>query len=242
MSSNSPIPALAGEDELSIARRVASGDPVAFERLMRLYNRRLYRLARASLRDDAEAQDALQDAYLNAYRSIGGFRGNAALSTWLSRLVLNECGMRLRRSARRRNIIPLVGSESSVPESERVADLAERPDGAAARAQLRNVLEHKVSALPEALRVVFVMRSVEELSVAETAEALGIPHDTVRMRHFRAKGMLREALARDIDLAEGDLFGFAGAQCDSVVARVLARLFPGAPGSPRVPPPGSRVP
>ncbi len=225
MGSDSAIRTPAGEEELSIARRVANGDGAAFELLMRRYNRRLYRLARASLQDDSEAQDALQDAYLNAYRSIGGFRGDAALSTWLSRLVLNECGIRRRRSARRRNIIPLVGSGSRVAETERVADSAERPEGAAARAQMRNVLENKVSELPEALRVVFVMRSVEELGVTETAEALGIAEETVRVRHFRAKGMLREALAREIDLAEGDLFDFAGVRCDRIVASVLARAF-----------------
>src|SRR5215472_8409748 len=100
-------------DDSSIARRVAAGDRSAFALIMRRYNRRLYRLARASLRDDSEAQDALQEAYLSAYRAIGSFRGDATLSTWLSRLVLNECGVRQRRSARRHNIIPLVSSDAS---------------------------------------------------------------------------------------------------------------------------------
>src|SRR5215470_19443111 len=93
----------AATDDFSLVAQVKSGDHAAFELLMRAYNRRLYRLARASLRDDAEAKDALQDAYLNAYRAIGSFRGEATLSTWLSRLVLNECGIRQRRSARRRD-------------------------------------------------------------------------------------------------------------------------------------------
>jgi RNA polymerase sigma factor (sigma-70 family) len=191
---------------------------------MRLYNRRLYRLARASLRDDSEAKDALQDAYLNAYRAIGSFRGEATLSTWLSRLVLNECGLRKRRSARRHDIIPFVSSDAADSKTESVADEAEGPDHAAARTQMRDILESKVSGLPEALRLVFVLRSVEELSVAETAAALGIPEETVRVRHFRAKGMLREALAREIDLAEGDLFEFGGAHCDRVVVSVVERL------------------
>ena len=224
MSSDSAIRVPPAEDELMLARRVAGGDPAAFESLMRRYNRRLYRLARASLRDDAEAKDALQDAYLNAYRAIGNFRGDATLSTWLSRLVLNECGMRQRRSARRRDIIPLISAEASMAETENVADVAEGPDRAAARTQMRSILESKVSGLPEALRVVFVLRSVEELSVAETAETLGITQETVRMRHFRAKGLLREALAREVDQAEGDLFEFGGRQCDGVVASVLAKL------------------
>ena len=212
------------EDELTLARRVASGDRAAFELIMRRYNRRLYRLARAYLRDDSEAKDALQEAYLSAYRAIGNFRGDATLSTWLSRLVLNECGVRQRRSARRRNIIPLVSSATSRTETESVADVAEEPDRAVARTQLRAILESKLSELPEALRVVFVLRSVEELSVAETAATLGIAEETVRMRHFRAKGMLREALAREIDLAETDLFEFGGVCCDAVVACVQAKL------------------
>ena len=105
-----------------------------------------------------------------------------------------------------------------------VADAAERPDAAFARAQMRGVLERKVSELPEILRVVFMMRSVEELSVEETAECLGLSAETVRSRHFRAKGLLRESLARDIDIAERDVFEFAGANCDAIVANVLARL------------------
>src|SRR5215472_9443944 len=216
--------ALTAHDDATLLSRVARGDRAAFEILMRRYNRRLYRLARASLRDDAEAKDALQDAYLNAYRAIGSFRGDATLSTWLSRLVLNACGVRQRRSARRRDIIPLISSEASMAETESVADVAEGPDHAAARTQMRGILESKVSGLPEALRLVFVLRSVEELSVAETAEALAIPEETVRVRHFRAKGMLREALAREIDLAEGDLFEFGGAHCDRVVVSVVERL------------------
>jgi len=214
---------LAG-DELTLARRVASGDRAAFTQLMRGYNRRLYRLARASLRDDTEAKDALQDAYLNAYRAIGSFRGESTLATWLSRLVLNECAVRHRRAARREGIIPLVSSEARMSETARVADVAEGPDRAAARTQMRGILESKLGELPETLRVVFVLRSVEELSVAETAETLGLAQEAVRARHLRAKGLLREALAREIDLAESDLFEFGGIHCDHIVASVLERL------------------
>jgi RNA polymerase sigma-70 factor (ECF subfamily) len=224
VNSESVIRTPPAEDELTLTRRVAGGDRAAFEIIMRRYNRRLYRLARASLRDDSEAKDALQEAYLNAYRGIGSFRGDATLSTWLSRLVLNECGVRQRRSARRRNIIPLVSSDTNRTETESVADVAEAPDRAAARTQLRAILEGKLGELPEALRVVFVLRSVEELSVAETAQTLGIAEETVRLRHFRAKGMLREALAREIDLAETDLFEFGGVHCDGLVASVQAKL------------------
>lgn len=211
-------------DDVTIARRVAGGDHVAFERLMRLNNRRLYRLARAVLRDPAEADDALQDAYLCAYRSLHQFRGEAALSTWLSRLVLNECTGRLRRNNRRQNVIPMVSSTNrpdvdTVPGKE--SDL---PDQAIGRAQIRDLLERKLDELPEPFRLVFVMRSVEEVSVQDTAQILDIPEDTVRSRHFRARSLLREALAQEIDLAERDVFEFGGRHCDGVIARVLARL------------------
>ena len=212
------------EDDLTIARRVADGDRRAFELLMRRYNRRLYRLARAYLRDDAEAKDALQDAYLSAYRSIGQFRGDAALATWFSRLVLNECAARKRRSARRENIIPLVSFYHHMDEIAVIPDSGQGPEDLLARTQIRSVLERKVSELPEIFRVVFVLRSVEELSVEEIADMLSIPHETVRSRHFRAKGMLREALAKEIDLAEGEIYEFGGLHCDSVVAGVLAKL------------------
>lgn len=201
---------------------VRFSDRAAFEQLMRQYNRRLYRLARAALRDDAEAEDALQDAYLAAYRSIDRFRGESTLSTWLSRLVLNECLGRLRRGARRQKVIPMVSPTQemdAVPEPD-----AAGPDRVLARAQIRALLERKLDNLPESFRLVFVLRSVEELSVEETAQALGIPEATVRSRYFRAKGLLREALAQEIDLAERDIFEFGGQHCDRIVARVLARL------------------
>jgi len=218
-------PAAAG-DELTLAQRIAHGDRAAFEVLMRRYNRRLYRLARAALRDDTEAKDALQDAYLCAYRSMGQFRGAAALSTWLSRLVLNECAARRRRCMRRENIVPMVSTDPGAVVYTHVPDSGEPPEHCTARAQMRRVLERKVGELPEILRLVFVLRSIEELSVEEIADTLSITQDTVRSRHFRAKGMLRESLAKEIDLAEGDIFDFGGAHCDTVVACVLARLNP----------------
>lgn len=210
--------------DIKLAQRISRGDRQAFELLMRRYNKSLYRLARASLHDDAEAKDALQDAYLSAYRSIGQFRGDAALSTWLSRLVLNECGARRRRSARRNNIFPIVSMDSNTNMASNVADPGVAPESALTRLQVREILERKVGELPEILRVVFVMRSVEELGVQDTAEVLGIPQETVRTRHFRAKALLRESLAREVDVAERDLYEFGGQHCDAVVAAVLEQL------------------
>ena len=212
------------DDDLSIVRRIVAGDHSAFELLMRRYNRRLYRLARGALRNDAEAEDALQEAYLSAYRSIGQFRGDAALFTWLTRLVLNECFGRLRREARRQNVIPMVDSSVPVDLDEMTAHDSGSPDNAAARGEMRALLERKLDDLPEAFRIVFVLRSIEEMSIQDAARCLDIPEATVRSRHFRAKSLLRESLAKEIDLAVRDLFEFGGSQCDRVVAQVLSRL------------------
>ncbi len=205
-----------------MAQRVAAGDRTQFDKLMRQYNRRLYRLARAALRDDAEAEDALQEAYLAAYRSMGRFRGESSLATWLSRLVLNECLGRLRRGTRRQRIMPIV---SSTLAGDGISGLdPELPEHVVARRQLRTLLECKLDELPESFRLVFVLRSVEEMSVAETAHTLGIPEATVRTRYHRARALLREALQQDLDLAERDLFQFDGERCDRVISSVKQQL------------------
>ena len=211
-------------DDTSLVRRVLAGDDSAFAVLMRRFNRRLYRVARAIIGDNAEAEDALQEAYLNAYRCLRQFRGDSSLATWLSRLVVNECLGRMRRSARRQNVIPMTPTPADGELEAVPSDEVGSPDAAADRAQMRAILERRIDALPEAFRAVFVLRSVEELTVEETAECLGIPAETVRSRHFRAKSLLREALAREVDIAERNVWEFAGARCDGIVARVLARL------------------
>jgi len=216
-------------DDSTLVARVACGERSAFEHLMRRYNRRLYRLARASLGDESEAKDALQDAYLCAYRSIGSFRGDSTLATWLSRLVLNACNARRRRTARRENIVPIVSADRDMEVVAGIPDSREPPDHTVARAQIRSVLERKVSELPEIFRVVFVLRSVEEMSVEEIAATLALSAETVRSRHFRAKGMLRESLAKEIDLAEGGIYEFRGANCDAIVGSVLSLLDRGDP-------------
>ena len=221
-------PLRADIDDATLAGRVLAGERGAFEMLMRRYNRRLYRVARSMLRNDAEAEDALQDAYLAAYQSLGNFRGEASLATWLSRVVVNQCLGRMRRQARRDNIVPMV-SLGGPDEQEHAAMPSEEthtPDRALMRAELRAVLERKLDELPEAFRTVFVLRCVEELSVEETARVLAIPEATVRTRHFRARSMLRESLAQDIDVAERDVFSFDGERCDRIVAGVLKKAFP----------------
>ena len=215
-------------EEQALVRRVAAGDRSAFELLMRRHNRRLFRLARATLRDDAEAEDALQEAYLQAYRALGAFRGEASLATWLSRLVLNECLGRLRRQARRDKVVPMVTLTPTHDDEtafEPPAPLeAGDPHQALARAELRVLIERHLDRLPRAFRTVFVMREVEDMDVEEVAQCLELPPATVRSRHFRARTLLREALERELGQAQRDLFDFCGERCDRVVRSVLARL------------------
>lgn len=211
--------------DTELARRLAADDHDAFRVVMRRHNQRLFRVARAILKDDAEAEDALQDAYLLAYRGIGGFRGDAKLSTWLVRIVANEAIARVRKRGRSADVIRLDGDIlQDVPEDDMHDDEAVRPEQSAVRAETRQLLEAKIDELPETFRAVFVLRAIEELSVEETAQALGIPEGTVRTRFFRAKSLLREGLSKEIDLAYGDAFAFAGERCDRIVANVLARL------------------
>lgn len=222
-----PLPSAGSPDapDAELARRVAGGDQTAFETLMRRHNRALFRTARAILRDDAEAEDALQEAYLQAYRTMGSYRGEARLSTWLARVVANEALMRLRKQARRSAILPLQPGVA-VEELNEIAEgsMEKEPESAARRAEMRKLLEQRIDALPGAYRAVFMLRAVEEYSVEETASILQIPEATVRSRFFRARSLLREGLASEVDLACGDAFAFAGERCDRIVARVMARL------------------
>ncbi len=206
-----------GLTDSEIAGRIAAGDEHALELLMRRHNQTLHRTARSILKDDAEAEDAVQDAYLLACRSIGNFRGEARLSTWLVRIVVNESIGRLRKRTRRAEVIQLGGEATEGAEME-------LPEHAAVRSEARRLLEAKIDELPDAFRTVFVLRGIEELTVEEAAKSLGIPEATVRTRFFRAKGLLREAIAREIDGAFEDAFSFDGARCDRIVERVLARI------------------
>jgi len=219
----SALTSTSATDDSTLARRVAEADHHAFEILMRRYNGRLFRVARAILKDDGEAEDALQDAYLHAYKHISGFRGDAQLSTWLTRIVVNESLMRLRRR-KRDSVVEPFERRQDAPEVQVADERAESPAGATLRAEVRQLLERRIDELPVAFRTVFVMRDVNDLSVQETAECLGIPEATVRTRLFRARALLRESLARDVDAATADVFGFAGARCDRIVANVLARV------------------
>jgi RNA polymerase sigma-70 factor, ECF subfamily len=223
-----PVRAVTADDtDTELARRIAQRDHAAFETLMRRHNGRLFRAARAILKDDAEAEDAVQDAYLDAYRHMGDFRGGSQLGTWLVRIVVNHSLMRLRKQKRGAVVVPFEG-HAAPGDDARALEVPDRtsepPSHAAVRAEMRRLLERRIDQLPATFRTVFVLREIEEMTVDETAECLGIPPATVRTRLFRARALLREALARDIDLATGDVFSFAGARCDRIVERVLARV------------------
>jgi RNA polymerase sigma-70 factor, ECF subfamily len=223
------VPNPASLDDDALLRRIRAGDRDAFSLLMRRYNRRLYRVARSVLRDDAEAEDALQDAYLQAYRALPTFRGESALGTWLTRIVVNAALMRQRKTGRLAEVIELGADYDAEAATgpHAAADSpgdVEQPDLAAFRGQTRRLIETGIDKLPAAFRTVFVLRAVEELTVEETAATLGIPGATVRTRYFRARAMLREALAREIDFAIEDAFRFDGARCDRIVDTVRRRL------------------
>jgi len=190
-------------------------DPRALEAIMRRHNRTLFRTARAILRDDAEAEDAVQEAYLRAFAAIGDFRGDSRLGTWLVRIAANEALMRRRAAARKAGVVPIGAERAAAIEEEPMAEDS-GPEQDAQRAELRRLLERRIDALPDDYRAVFVLRALEELSVEETAA-----------RHFRARALLRESLAQEIDRNLDAAFSFAGNRCDRLVANVLRRLAAG---------------
>jgi len=213
--------------DADLASRIELGDTRAFELVMRRHNRLLYRTARSILRDDAEAEDCLQEAYLQAFRSIAGFRAEAKLSTWLTRIVINQALARLRRDKTRDARVSLdnvVDIDGRVDGVEATQSNPAQPDAAVLREELRHLLERHIDRLPTAFRTVFVLRALEELSVEETATMLGIPDATVRTRFFRARSLLRETLEGQVDAALADAFAFEGGRCDRIVAAVLHRL------------------
>ena len=221
-----PVPPDAANDD-SLVRDVRRGSPTAFGAMMRRYNRRLYRTARAILKDDSLAEDALQEAYLAAFRHMDEFRGDAALGTWLTRIVVNQALQALRRTRRDRVVVPFEESDAQ-HEALNVADSPDTgPENMLLRAQTRRLIERNIDALPEGYRTVFMLREVEDLTVEETAAALDIPAATVRTRLFRAKARLRESLAQEMDVATQDAFGFDGERCDRIVRNVLDRIEAG---------------
>jgi RNA polymerase sigma-70 factor, ECF subfamily len=224
---------LAGRADADLVALARRGEGAAFAVIMQRYNRRLYRAARSIVRDDAEAEDVLQEAYMRAFTALGTFRGEASLSTWLTRIVLNEALGRLRRQRPTEDLDVLdrevQSGETGVIMFPGVSSVPD-PESAAARAEVRRLLEGAVDELPDAFRLVFVMRDVEGLSIEETATHLGIRAETVKTRLHRARKLLREALDDRLASVLKDTFPFLGARCARITDAVLARLDL-APGS-----------
>lgn len=215
-----PAAQLALADE-QVVERVRAGETALFEVLMRRHNQRLFRVARAVLRDAAEAEDAVQQAYLSAYTHLDQFAGQARFSTWLTRITLNEA---LARRGRRARLAEVNLEEAPEETSVTMRRPLSTPEEHASTRELTGLLEAAVDELPELYRVVFMMREVQELSTAETAACLDLSEEAVKVRLHRAKGMLREALFSRVGARAPDTFAFLGARCDRIVASVLARL------------------
>ncbi|AYH44811.1 RNA polymerase sigma factor [Azoarcus sp. DN11] len=226
MTTATPTP----ESDTALVQGILAGNVFAFERLMRQNNRRLFRVARSILRDDAEAEDAVQDGYIEAHRALAGFRGESQLSTWLTRIVVNQA---LARRRARRPEASDIALDTLVDEGS--DDIIQTPETEAMRAELRRIIEASIDRLPEGHRTVFMLRAVEGLSVDETATVLGISAGNAKVRFLRARAQLREALGQHLGTLLEDVFTFDGDRCDRIVARVCTRLGLQPPAPPGLP-------
>lgn len=218
-------------DDAALVACVRDGERDAFRQIMQRCNQRMFRVVRGVIRNEAEAEDVVQEAYVHGYEKLGSFRGEASLATWLTRIALNEAYGRLRR---RRDSVDIDDIDTRAPAAQLIAFpgrvLGDDPAEEAARAQLRRLLEQAVDELPEAFRLVYVLRDVEGCSVEETASALEIRPETVKTRLHRARRQLREALTSRVSAAQVEAFQFMGARCARMTELVMARIaaLPGA--------------
>ena len=219
-----PDGASAGLSDTELVARILAGHCELFEIVMRRHNQQLYRAARAILRDEAEVEDVLQQAYLNVFAHLEQFEARSQLSTWLTRIVINEACARRRRSQRNAPSTP--AAESLVPSSalDGVASGLPSPEHQAYAGELQRVLEEAVDALPEPYRVVFMLRDVEGMSTSETGTVLELGAEAVKTRLHRARAMLRRAVAARVGAAAPGTFQFRVPRCDRVVHGVLRRL------------------
>ena len=200
-------------------QQVLGGNSGMFELLMRRYNERVYRAARAIVRDEQEAEDVMQQAYVNAFTHLRQFNGSAQFSTWLTRIAINEALARVRRLGRYQTF------DDDVSDVELVAsESAHSPERQAFSGELRQLLEWAVDELPDGMREVFVLREVEGLSTAEVAECLDVSEDVVKARLSRGRAALRRLLMERTGASASDAFRFYRPRCDRIVAQVLAAL------------------
>ena len=220
-----PQIAPAGGGDTELVRRALGRDEAAVRVIIAANNRRLYRLARGILRNDAEAEDVVQETYVRAFTHLKDFRGDSSLATWLSRIAMNEALGRLRR--RRPGV-----EWSSLPEGTLEAQIiqfplssaASDPEKSMAQREIQHVVEHAIDELPEAFRLVFITRVVEGMNVEETAEILKIRPETVKTRLHRARALLRDNVEKKIGPVVMEAFPFAGQRCERLTDVVLRRL------------------
>lgn len=217
-----------GTDDLELVRRALARDVGAFRAIMTRHNQRLYRMARSIVRNDSEAEDALQEAYMRAFAKLDSFRGESTLATWLSRIVINEALGRLRKSRRAKTVpLPDEGAVMAQIIPFPLNANSDDPERNMAQRQILEFVERATDSLPENFRTVFVARAIEGLSVEETAQLLGIKPETVKTRLHRARKLLRERLDQQIGPVLMNAFPFAGWRCERITNAVVERLgFP----------------
>ena len=221
---HAPQIAAVGTSDAELVRRVLARDETAVRAIMQANNRRLYRLARGILRNDSEAEDVVQETYVRAFTHFEQFRGDSSLSTWLSRIAMNEALGRLRRQ---RPGVEL----SSLPQGALEAQIiqfplaaSEDPEKSMAQREIQHVVEHAIDELPEPFRLVFITRVIEGMNVEETAELLELKPETVKTRLHRARTMLRDIVEKKIGPVVMEAFPFAGRRCERLQEAVLKRL------------------
>jgi RNA polymerase sigma-70 factor, ECF subfamily len=221
----SPVPMAPAQTQAlsdeEIVTRVLEGQQALFEILMRRNNPRVYRAVRSLLKDETDAEDAMQATYVRAYTKLRSFRGGARFSTWLTQIALNEALGRLRHGRRHPAVSLTLVEESSMSP---IVPPTPSPEALASRRELAGLLEHAVDSLPELYRVVFILREVEGMDTAETAHALEVSEEVVKTRLFRARAALRQSLEQLVGAAASDSFEFHAPRCDRVVAGVMAQI------------------
>lgn len=210
-------PAAALPDDADLVARVLGGDKAAYETIIRRHNQRLFRAARAIVRDDDEAEDVVQQVWMAAYQSLAGFRGEAALTTWLTRIVVNEALARRRRRQKSEHLALIDEEARAVPDGR-------SPEEEAAVGELGRLLESHIDRLADIYREVLVLRDVEEMTTAETAACLGVSEEAVRVRLHRARRELQSSLSEAVGSSLPHAFRFAGARCDRIAAHVMAAI------------------
>jgi RNA polymerase sigma-70 factor (ECF subfamily) len=219
-------------DDAALVRLALRRHEAAFRIIMQRHNQRLYRVARSVVQDDSEAEDIVQEAYVRAFGSLGQFRNDASLATWLTRITLNEALGRLRRQ---RPMVDLEVLDAEPAGASKILTFplvpaTADPERAVAQRQIRHLIERAIDDLPEAFRLVFVMREVQDLSTEETAGLLGLPPATVKTRLHRARRELRRALDEQLASTLSEAFPFDGKRCQGTTEKVIERLRLSAPG------------